>query len=96
MMHWLVKNGRLTNLSSFLVVLIPAGCIFGVLYFQPNFWMGTILIALGVMVGVIGIGAGAAESVGISPFTNDPIGWRKAKKSYEQDTSPQSDDSEKR
>lgn len=31
-----------------------------------------------------------------APFTNDPLGWRKAKKSYEQESRPESEDSEKR
>ena len=80
-----IVDGRMTNFSSILVVIITFGGILGTLFFQPPFWVGAALISASLFVGAIGIAAGASESVGAKPFTNDPLGWRKAKRTYKTD-----------
>ena len=81
-------DGKMTNLTSVLVVAITFGGILGVLYFQPPFWFGVGVLAVSILIGAIGAVSGAAESLGLKPFTNDPLGWRKAKKSYQADEQP--------
>ena len=45
--------------------------------------------------------SGRAKALGLKPFTNDPLGWRKAKRTYEQkekdeqDVNKKSDDTER-
>jgi hypothetical protein len=80
-----ILDGKMTDFSSVLVVVITFGGILGTLFYQPPFWVGVVLISVSLLVGAIGIAAGASESVGAKPFTNDPLGWRKAKKSYKSD-----------
>jgi hypothetical protein len=41
------------------------------------------LITSWVAILVFGVAA-KAEALGFKPFTNDPLGWRKAKKSYKE------------
>lgn len=77
-----IVDGKMTDFSSILVVVITFGGILGTLFFQPPFWIGVVFISVSLFVGAIGIAAGASESVGAKPFTNDPLGWRKAKESY--------------
>lgn len=41
-----------------------------------------VLVASGMVILIFGIAA-KAESLGLKPFTNDPLGWRKAKATYQ-------------
>jgi hypothetical protein len=43
------------------------------------------LICLAVVLGYGGAWGGLSSQWGASPFTNDPLGWRKAKESYQGD-----------
>lgn len=65
------------------------------LLFAKNFFLGVVSFAAGC--GLLGFAAlsNNAASIGLKPFTNDPLGWRAAKKSYEQDSTPESGESEK-
>lgn len=46
----------------------------------PIFW---ILICAATVLSAAGAWGGLAEQWGYKPLTNDPLGWRAAKKSYE-------------
>ena len=102
MKRFFIHDGKMTDFSSFLVIVVSFGGILGVLYFQPPFWIGVVVIVGALIIGSIGIGAGAAESIGFKPFTNDPLGWRKAKQSYKAEpgeqgqAEPQNDSAPKR
>ncbi len=88
MKRYFIHDGKMTDLSSFLVVAITFGGILGTLYFQPPFWLGILFISVSLIVGAIGGAAGMAESVGSKPFTTDPLGWRKSKKTYQTKDTP--------
>lgn len=45
----------------------------------PVFWT---LICISVVLGYGGAWGGLSSQWGSTPFTNDPLGWRKAKKTY--------------
>ena len=49
------------------------------------FWL---LISISVVLGYGGAWGGLSIQWGLLPFTNDPLGWRKAKKTYEEDAKP--------
>lgn len=95
-MRVFIKDGVLTFFSEVLLVALVLLGLFGVPYFNIPLW-GAIPIWL---VSIISAGLlmfeGRATALGLKPFTKDPLNWRKAKKSYEQDSTPESDDSEKR
>jgi hypothetical protein len=92
MKNYFIRDGKMTDLSSVLVVVITFGGILGTLYFQPPFWLGIFFITISVVVGAIGTAAGVAESVGLKPFTTDPLGWRKIKKSESKSVENESTD----
>jgi hypothetical protein len=97
MKRFFITDGKMTDLASVLVLAITFGGILGVLYFQPPFWWGVVVISISLLIGATGAAAGMAESVGTKPFTNDPLGWRKAKKTYkngEESAAPADKDSQ--
>ena len=51
---------------------------------SPIFWL---LISIAVILGYGGAWGGLSLQWGAPPFTNDPLGWRKAKESYKADAS---------
>jgi hypothetical protein len=80
--HGLFIDGKLTLAGGGLLLI--AGIF--TIYLSFAFLPGAILKVLGASTGlamaaVAGFG-GRAQGLGIKPFTNDPLGWRKAKKSY--------------
>lgn len=85
----------------FLRLMGVAGVLIGwaVMYFfdkwdGPVFWA---LICVSAVLSATGAWGGLSEQWGYKPLTNDPLGWRKAKKSYESSgPASQSDESEKR
>jgi len=82
------KNGNLKSLTSLSIGLAGVVLAFGPLYFEPHPW----IVVFGVFVGMTLMGFAAFSSksatLDLRAFTHDPLGWRKAKKSYE---SPKSD-----
>lgn len=78
----LMREGKLTFFS--MVCLLLGGLVFTLvaLIYSPNKWIMLVGVVLGcLMASVAGISA-KAQVLGLSPFTNDPLGWRKAKESY--------------
>jgi hypothetical protein len=57
----------------------------------PLFWL---LICVATIFSATGAWGGLAEQWGYKPLTNDPLGWRAAKKTYEHAPSPEDCDSE--
>ena len=72
---------KILRIAGVLGVLIG----WGAMYFfndwsSPIFW---ILISIAIILGYGGAWGGLSLQWGAPPLTNDPLGWRKAKKSYE-------------
>ncbi len=78
----------MTGLGVLLAVVVGAGLAYLSLSFLPTkFWK---LLGLSIGLGIMGIGAYSARASALGlppPFTNDPLGWRKAKKSYQDESS---------
>ena len=82
----MIKDGKLTNgarLTSTLIGIASAVAAFCFLddLEDPRLWLSAVLAI------IFGYGAawsGLSEQWGFKPFTNDPLGWRAAKKSYDQ------------
>ena len=79
---WLTKKGdRILTIASLLLIGTPLWLIYKDLI-NPK--IGFFLLLLGIFLGAIVGYEGKAKQFGFqAPFTNDPLGWRKAKKSYE-------------
>lgn len=86
--QWLFEKGHLTNRGADIVGVIGIAIIWCVAYFfeeWSGFWFWTLAL-LGGALGYLGAYGGLAKTFGLSaPFTNDPLGWRAAKKSYSKD-----------
>jgi hypothetical protein len=86
-MKFFLNGGRLTGLGVLFAVSLGAGLAYVSLSFLPTkFWK---LLGLSIGLGIMGSGAYSARASALGlppPFTNDPLGWREAKKSYQADS----------
>ncbi|MFA7293544.1 MAG: hypothetical protein WC023_15000 [Rhodocyclaceae bacterium] len=81
--RFFIKDGKATQLGGLVVQLLALAAIVAVIGLGYNNILGwLILSASGTAILVVGMAYGA-QAIGLKPFTNDPLGWRKAKKSYE-------------
>ncbi len=86
LIHVLFESGHLTSRGADLLGIMGVATIWGTAYLLEE-WSGIlfwVLMSIGSVLGYIGSYGGLAKIFGFSaPFTNDPLGWRKAKKTYE-------------
>ena len=85
MLKLFLIEGRLTLLGSFGLVLSGFLMVYGSLEFLPFRWAKLVGVSLGLALAAVGGLSGRASAIGLPPpFTNDPLSWRAAKKSYDQ------------
>lgn len=83
------RDGKLTIFGVFGLVLLGFVVVYLSLEFLPTRWLKVIGLSIGVGIAAIGGFSGRASALGLSaPFTSDPLGWRAAKKSYQDDKPP--------
>jgi hypothetical protein len=84
-----LKNGHLTDGGAGLLGILGVLVLGCVAFFFENwsgFWFW-LLALIGGGLGYVGAYGGLAKKFGFeAPFTNDPLGWRNAKKSYQDDS----------
>jgi|LauGreDrversion4_2_1035121.scaffolds.fasta_scaffold145471_2 hypothetical protein len=82
---FLFDKGHITERGSDVLAIAGIAITWGCAYFfneWEGFWFW-LLISAGVVIAYIGIYGRQAKQFGFqAPFTNDPLGWRKAKQSY--------------
>lgn len=86
MIRLLIRNGKLTIIGVVLSVSVGFFIVYVSLEFIP--WMLGKILGLTIGLGIAAIGgfSGRAHALDIHPpFTNDPLGWRKAKESYKKE-----------
>ena len=87
---YFLQRGFLTFLGVFVCVILGFSLVYVSVEFLPYVWLKVLGLSLGLGLAAIGGFSGRASALGLTPpFTNDPLGWRKAKKSY-QPQSPES------
>jgi hypothetical protein len=86
LLRFFFKNGKATWYGRLIGMVLPILVIYGVIHSRLNNFMGWLLLIVACIVFAIFGLSGRAEALGLKPFTNDPLGWRKAKKSYKTDT----------
>lgn len=84
--RYVMRDGNLTLIGA--IAFVALG--FGIAYLALEFLPGPLLKAIGMAVGLafaaIGGFSGRAKALGLKPFTNDRLDWRRAKKSYQTDS----------
>jgi len=86
-LEFFVRDGKPTVIGVWVTTLTSVIAIALVIYFRVNNWFGwAILASAGVLLVISGTAAHAA-TMGAKPFTNDPLGWRKAKATYQDEES---------
>ena len=77
-------GGKLTLLGVISCVFAGFSLVYLSLEFIPSKWGALLGLCFGLAIAAIGGFSGRANALDLPPpFTNDPLGWRKAKKSYE-------------
>jgi hypothetical protein len=79
----LLNNGWFTTIGSFSCLVLGISMVGLVVWLEPPKIVYIIFLTIGlVLVGLAGYEA-RARAIGLEPpFTRDPLGWRKAKESY--------------
>lgn len=83
--RYLVRDGNLTWMGGLALVVIGFYIAFVSLEYLPSAVLKALGLAVGLGVAAVGGFSGRSKALGLKPFTNDPAGWRKAKKSYKVD-----------
>ena len=82
-MSFLVKDGRLTGWGILVMLIAGASFSYFSLVLLPGKLLKVVGLSLGLaLMGMAGYSARAAALDAPPPFTNDPLDWRKAKKTY--------------
>jgi hypothetical protein len=82
MLNFFVKEGRLARWFSNLLFFGGLG-VMGLAFLFLSGLMFYLVLVTGLLLASISSFEAKAIVLGFKPFTNDPLGWRKAKKSYE-------------
>lgn len=79
-----IKEGKLTIASELLLFILIILGFFGVPYFNFPLWIAIPLYIISIISAFILMFEGRASAIGLKPFSNDPLGWRKIKKENDQ------------
>ena len=81
-MKWIFRNGNLTFWGGTVIALIGVGAVLGSIAFAKTKFVFITGLFFGVFLIAIASASLKALVLGVKPFTNDPLGWRKAKETY--------------
>ena len=82
MSNLFIKDGRLKGWASNMLFCTGLAAMIGAFFFLRGWHLYLGLIA-GLVIASISSFEAKAKVLGLRPFTNDPLGWRSAKASYE-------------
>lgn len=89
--QYFFKDGHITKRGSDVLGCTGVAIIWACAYFfdeWEGFWFWTLSL-IGGLLGYTAAYGGLAKKFGFqAPFTNDPLGWRKAKQSYQTEDPP--------
>ncbi|WP_138922382.1 hypothetical protein [Hylemonella gracilis] len=78
-----IRDGKLTWIAEIVLISVVVFGWYGVPYLnQISFWLALPLGAVSLIAAFTLMFEGRASAIGFKPFTNDPLGWRKAKRTY--------------
>jgi len=89
MSDWFIKDGRLTKWFSNLLFFGGLGGLggMGLAFLFLNGMALYLALVVGLVIASVSSFEAKARIFGVKPFTNDPLGWRAAKASYQVDAS---------
>lgn len=82
----ILQNGNLTFVAALLVVITGFLIAYLSLEYLPSRILKVVGLSIGLAFAAIGGFSGRARALDLKPFTNDPLGWRKAKATYSEPT----------
>ena len=77
-----IKDGQFTGVSIWICGIGGASLLLGTILYASSLWIAVVGLSLGGILLGLGTYASKAQTLGLHPFTNDPLNWRKAKASY--------------
>ena len=85
LLQLLLADGKLTGVGAVLLFLLGILIALSAVVFLPTVWTRWLGTSLGLGCMALAGYSGRAKALGLPPpFTNDPLGWRQAKATYEQ------------
>ena len=94
MNFFVIKDGRLKKWFSNVLFFGGLGVMCLAFLFLSGLIFYLVLVA-GLLIASISSFEAKAIVLGLKPFTSDPLGWRKAKQSYKEETAPEQDSEKK-
>jgi hypothetical protein len=86
-----IRDGTLTWLAEVALISVVALGWYSVPYlYEISFWLALPLGLVSLLAAFILMFEGRASAIGLKPFTNDPLGWRRAKKTYKKERTDES------
>lgn len=84
-MKYFIRDGKLTFLAETLLAILVLFGAFGVPYLNVPLWAAIPIWIFGFVAAGVLMFEGRASALGFKPFTRDPLGWRRSKRTYEVD-----------
>ena len=88
----LLEDGRLTWVAEIILGSVVLFGLVGIPFFNLPLWLAIPIGLAALLAGAVLMFEGRAAALGLKPFTNDPLGWRKAKESYKTEDKKESGD----
>jgi hypothetical protein len=83
-----VRNGRLTWLSECILCSLVLLGLVGIPVLNIDLWLAIPVGVMAFLAGAVLMFEGRSTAIGLKAFTDDPLGWRKAKNTYVSDDDP--------
>lgn len=88
MKRHLINDGRLKWLAEIIFGSLALLGLIGIPLLNIDLWLAIPIGLVSLFSAGVLMFEGRSAAIGLKPFTDDPLGWRKAKKSYEADAAP--------
>lgn len=85
MKEFFLKHGNFSFVVRTVLSLSGAALIYFAVYYISDKNTQWVVGSIGLAIGSVGMYAAQAKMLHLLPFTNDPLGWRKAKQTYQVD-----------
>jgi uncharacterized membrane protein len=84
-MNFFLREGRFKSWVELLIGIVGVAVVLLTIQLATQKWLFIIGVLFGVCLIAVSSVSAKATTFGLKPFTNDPLGWRAAKKTYESD-----------
>jgi len=81
---WIIKDGQLTGIAVLLCVVLGFAMAFGSIRYIDNYYVMTLCYSIGFAIAALGGYSGGSYALHLRPFGESS--WRKAKRTYEENS----------